>query len=47
MVPLSQDREVIYESKGLDHLGLVAGMYEEMGIGGVVNSALGEHPEEV
>jgi len=32
------------ESKSLDHLGLVAGMYEVLGLGEVVDQALGVHP---
>ena len=33
-----------YSSKLLDHLGLVAGMYDELGIGGLIDRVL---PQEV
>lgn len=39
-----QDGKNIYESKRLDHLGLVAGMYDELGLEQVVDAALGVNP---
>lgn len=41
MVVLSKDAQNLYKSKSLDHLGLVAGMFEELGLGSVVDKALG------
>ena len=41
MVVYTQDGKNVYESKRLDHLGLVAGMFEELGLGEVVDDALG------
>ena len=35
----------IYRSQILDHLGLVAGMFDELGIGEVVDKATQQHPE--
>ena len=35
----------IYHSQILDHLGLVAGMFDELGIGEVVDKATQQHPE--
>ncbi len=36
---MSPNRQKI-ESKNLDHLGLVAGMYDELGIGDVIDEAI-------
>lgn len=41
MIAYSKEGKNVYESKRLDHLGLVAGMFEELGLGGVVDNALG------
>ncbi len=41
MIAYTSEGENVYESKRLDHLGLVSGMFEELGIGEVVDSALG------
>ena len=37
--------EQTYRSQILDHLGLVAGMFDELGIGEVVDKATQQHPE--
>ena len=37
--------EQIYRSQILDHLGLVAGMFDELGIGEVVDKATQQNPE--
>ena len=34
-----------YRSQILDHLGLVAGMFDELGIGEVIDRATRHHPE--
>jgi hypothetical protein len=34
-----------YFGEVLDHLGLVAGMFEELGIGGVIDQATQQNPE--
>ncbi|MGH8058224.1 MAG: DUF4277 domain-containing protein, partial [Candidatus Entotheonellia bacterium] len=34
-----------YRSQILDHLGLVAGMFEELGIGDVIDQATQQNPE--
>ena len=34
-----------YRSQVLDHLGLVAGMFDELGIGDVIDQAPQQHPE--
>ena len=34
-----------YRSQVLDHLGLVAGMFDELGIGDVIDQATQQHPE--
>ena len=34
------------ESKNIDHLGLVAGMYDELGIGDVIDSAIKQDDEK-
>lgn len=34
-----------YSSQILDHLGLVAGMFDELGIGDVIDQAIQQHPE--
>jgi Domain of unknown function (DUF4277) len=34
-----------YRSQSLEHLGLVAGMFEELGIGAVIDQATGPNPE--
>jgi transposase len=39
------DRQPVYRSQVLDHLGLVAGMFEELGIGEVVDQATQQNPE--
>jgi transposase len=39
------DRQHVYRSQVLDHLGLVAGMFEELGIGEVVDQATQQNPE--
>lgn len=41
MVAYTKDGKNVYESKRLDHLGLVAGMFEELGLGEVVDASLG------
>ncbi len=41
MVAYNEDRKNVYESKRLNHLGPVAGMFEEMGLGEAVDAALG------
>ena len=33
-----------YESQALDHLGLVAGMFDELGIGDVLDQAIYQDP---
>lgn len=45
MVVHKQGSQNGYESKRLDHLGLVSGMYEELGLGEVVDQALGVNPQ--
>ena len=35
----------IYRSEVLDHLGLVAGMFDELGIGDVIDQATHHNPE--
>jgi transposase len=37
--------EQTYRSQILDHLGLVAGMFDELGLGDVVAKATQQHPE--
>ena len=37
--------EQTYRSQILDHLGLVAGMFDELGIGEVVDKATQQNPE--
>jgi hypothetical protein len=34
-----------YRSQALDHLGLVAGMFDELGIGDVIDQATQHNPE--
>jgi transposase len=34
-----------YRSQVLDHLGLVAGMFDELGLGDVIDQATQQHPE--
>src|SRR6266576_1966694 len=36
---------LVYRSQVLDHLGLVAGMFEELGIGDVLDQATHQNPE--
>jgi transposase len=38
-------RQPVYRSQVLDHLGLVAGMFEELGIGEVIDHATQQNPE--
>lgn len=45
MIAYSEDGKNVYESKRLDHLGLVAGMFEELGLGEVVDASLGRDSE--
>jgi len=45
MIAYTEDGKNVYESKGLDHLGLVAGMFEELGLGEVVDASLGQDSE--
>lgn len=40
MVAYTEDGKNVYESKRLDHLGIVAGMFEELGLGAVADGAL-------
>jgi transposase len=35
----------VYRSQVLDHLGLVAGMFDELGIGDVIDQATHQNPE--
>jgi transposase len=35
----------VYRRQGLDHLGLVAGMFDELGIGAVLDHATQHNPE--
>ena len=35
-----------YRSQTLDHLGLVAGMYEELGIGETIDRAITQDPDK-
>ena len=35
-----------YRSQVLDHLGLVAGMFDELGIGDVIDQATHQDPED-
>lgn len=44
MIGYTKDGKNVYESKRLDHLGLVAGMYEELGLGSVLDASLGVNP---
>lgn len=37
---MSANRQAKIESKNLDHLGLVAGMYDELGIGDIIDGAI-------
>src|SRR6266545_7555972 len=37
--------EQTYRSQTLDHLGLVAGMFDELGIGDVIDQATHQNPE--
>ena len=37
--------EHTYRSHTLDHLGLVAGMFDELGIGDVIDNATQQHPD--
>jgi len=37
--------EQTYRSQTFDHLGLVAGMFDELGIGDVIDQATQQHPE--
>jgi transposase len=37
--------EQTYRSHTLDHLGLVAGMFDELGIGDVIDNATQQHPD--
>jgi hypothetical protein len=39
------DRQHSYRSQVLDHLGLVAGMFDELGIGEVIDQATQQNPE--
>ena len=39
------DRQPVYRSPVLDHLGLVAGLFEALGIGEVVDQATQQNPE--
>jgi transposase len=39
------DRQPVYRSQILDHLGLVAGMFDELGIGDVIDHATQQTPE--
>jgi DNA-binding transcriptional LysR family regulator len=39
------DRQHSYRSQVLDHLGLVAGMFDELGIGEVMDHATQQNPE--
>jgi transposase len=39
------DRQHVYRSQVLDHLGLVAGMFDELGIGEVIDQATQQTPE--
>ena len=39
------DRQHVYRSQVLDHLGLVAGMFDELGIGEVIDQATQQNPE--
>jgi transposase len=39
------DRQYVYRSQVLDHLGLVAGMFDELGIGEVIDQATQQTPE--
>jgi transposase len=41
MIAYTKEGKNVYESKRLDHLGLVAGMFEELGLGEEVDKALG------
>lgn len=45
MVVVKQGSKIGYESKRLDHLGLISGMYDELGLGEVVDLALGVNPQ--
>lgn len=45
MIAYTKDGKNVYESKRLDHLGLVAGMFEELGLGKVVDASLGRDGE--
>jgi len=37
--------EQTYRSQILDHLGLVAGMFDELGLGDVIDKATQQHPD--
>jgi hypothetical protein len=39
------ERPPPYRSQVLDHLGLVAGMFEELGIGEIIDQATQQNPE--
>jgi transposase len=39
------ERHRPYRSQVLDHLGLIAGMYDELGVGEVIDQATPQHPE--
>ena len=39
------DRQPVYRRQVLDHLGLVAGMFDELGIGEVIDHATQQNPE--
>ncbi len=41
MVGYPEGGQAAYESKRLDHLGIVAGMFGELGLGAVADGALG------
>lgn len=44
---MSQTRQTPkIESKNIDHLGLVAGMYDELGIGEVIDNAIKQDEEK-
>ncbi|MEM7657274.1 MAG: IS1634 family transposase [Bacteroidota bacterium] len=45
MVGLSKDAQNLYKSQRLDHLGLVAGMFEELGLGSVLDQCLGTNAQ--
>lgn len=45
MVVFTEDGQNLYKSKRLDHLGLVAGMFDELGLGEVMDESLGVNPQ--